>query len=698
MTTPLDASVYRDAERLLRHHWNELVKHATVRPQWTDGGARFRYAMDGRTYEVDPALGTREEVEPAAPEPREMLDVPSPDGKQAVFLRDHDLWVRTLADGTTRRLTTDGDGEHEYGASPDYFMRSTLLSKLGVPHLPPAVAWSPDGTRIVTHRTDLTGVRATHMVDAYPADGGAPRLLTRRNAYPGDEHMPRAELVVLDVATGEAVRADAEPLAMPLLSPVSLGWVWWGPDGAVWYLDQPRDLRTLRLHRLDPATGAVREILAESGETRVEPNQFVARPMVRTLDGGDVLWYSQRDGWGHLYRYSGTGELRNQVTSGDWAVQEILHVAGGVVYFVAGGLVAGDPYRRTVCRVGLDGTGFARVTADDLDHVAAVPPGGAYFLDRASTVDTPPVTVVRGWDGAVLVELETADITGLLATGWTPPERFRVKAADGVTDIYGLLYRPHGFDPDRSYPVLDNPYPGPMVFRAQPSFDPGWQYRDAHAMAALGFVVVAVDGRGTPGRDKAFHDASYGRLGDAGGMADHVAALRQLAADRPWMDLDRVGAYGWSGGAFATVRAMADFPDVYRVAVAWSGNHDNRYYHLGWAETYDGPVTDELYSGSRNVEVADRITGRLLLVHGGVDDNVSPDQTLRLVDRMIAADADVDLLMVPSAEHLYLGFEHHLNRRTWDYLVRHLMRREPPAGYRLPRVPLDGELFAELFS
>jgi dipeptidyl-peptidase-4 len=217
-------------------------------------------------------------------------------------------------------------------------------------------------------------------------------------------------------------------------------------------------------------------------------------------------------------------------------------------------------------------------------------------------------------------------------------------------------------------------------------------------MAALGFAVVALDGRGTPGRDKAFHDASYGRLGDAGGLADHVAALRQLAADRPWLDLDRVGVYGLSGGAFATVRAMADYPDVFKVGVAQSGNHDNRYYHLGWAETYDGPVTDELYAGSRNVEVADRIRGRLLLVHGGIDDNVDPVHTLRLVDRLVAADADVDLLIIPSAEHLYLGFEHYVNRRTWDYLVRHLMDREPPAGYRLRPVPLDAEVFGELFS
>src|SRR6185312_16518324 len=267
-------------------------------------------------------------------------------------------------------------------------------------------------------------------------------------------------------------------------------------------------------------------------------------PIVRVL-GDEVLWYSQRDGWGHLYRYDlRTGALLGQVTSGQWAVRQMLRVDGAarVVYFTASGLVEEDPYRRTVCRVGLDGSGFTKVTDDGLDHVVTMPDNQEYFIDSASTVDTPPVTTVRDWTGRVLVELEHADITKLTAVGWTPPERFRVKAADGETDIYGVLYRPRGFDPGQRYPVVDNMYPGPNVTRVSPGFDPGGMGIDAEPIAALGFVVVALDGRGTPGRDKAFHDASYGHLGDAGALADHVAALQQLARSRPWMDLDRIGA------------------------------------------------------------------------------------------------------------------------------------------------------------
>lgn len=574
---------YMAAEQLLRRpaRPGELVVGDRVRPQWIDGGTRFWYGVSngaGKRFElVDPAAGTREpafdharlaaalaaasgqEVDPQAlpftaivptgdaveffglgaywrcrlddyaceraefTPPGNPLDVTSPDGKHAVSQRGHDLWARSLSDGREWALTTDGAPDHAYGPGPAATGNATLLRKLGVPHLPPAVAWSPDSTKVLAHRTDERSVRETHLLEARPADGGPARLHTQRFAHPGDEHLPLAELVVLDVATGTVVRAQAEPLLMTHVSPVTARWAWWAPDGsAVYYLGRPRDLRTLALYRLDPATGEVTTVLSETGDTRVEPNQWMTEPPIVRVLADEVLWYSQRDGWGHLYRYDlNTGALLGQVTSGPWAVRQILHVDEGerVAYVTVSGLVDEDPYRRTVCRVGLDGSGFARVTDDALDHVLTLPEDPdthAYFVDSASTVDTPPVTTVRDWTGRVLVELERADIGGLTATGWTAPERFRVKAADGETDVHGVLYRPRGFDPDGCYPVVDNLYPGPQVNRVAPGFDPGGMGMDAEPLAALGFVVVALDGRGTPGRSKAFHDASYGRLADAG--------------------------------------------------------------------------------------------------------------------------------------------------------------------------------------
>ncbi|MFF3678649.1 DPP IV N-terminal domain-containing protein [Streptomyces sp. NPDC002120] len=753
---------YQAAEQLLRRpaRPGELVVGDKVRPQWIDGGARFWYAVshgDGKRFVLaDPAAGTREpafdharlaaalaaasgqQVDPEALpfmgieltgnavefhalgaywrcdldgyvcEPAEFtppgspLEVPSPDGKFAVSRRGHDLWARSLTDGREWALTTDGEADHQYGTGPDSTANATLLRKIGLPYLPPAVAWSPDSTKVLTHRTDERAVRRTHLVEARPADGGAPVVHTQRYAYAGDEHMPLAELVVLDVAAGTVVRAQAEPLLMPQLSPVTAKWAWWAPDGsAVYYLGRPRDLRTLTLYRLDPATGEVTTVLGESGDTRVEPNQWLFEPPIVRVLADEVLWYSQRDGWGHLYRYDlRTGALLGRVTSGPWAVRQILRVdeAARVVYFTASGLVEEDPYRRTVCRVALDGSGFAKVTDDGLDHVVTLPADGReYFIDSASTVDTPPVTSVRDWAGRVLVELERADITGLTATGWTAPERFRVKAADGVTDIYGVLYRPHGFDPYRQYPVVDNLYPGPQVNRVAPCFDPGGMGLDAEPLAALGFVVVALDGRGTPGRDKAFHDASHGRLADAGCLADHAAALRQLAGTRPWMDLGRVGVFGHSGGGFAAARAMLDFPEVYKAGVALSGSHDAPTFNLGFVETYDGADNPEAWARTSNVDLADRLAGKLLLVHGAMDDQVHPEQTLRFADRLIAADKDFELLIVPGAEHTLLDCLAYVRKRSWDFLVRELMGTQPPA-YRPAPIALGPELLGELFS
>ncbi|GHJ47716.1 putative dipeptidyl peptidase IV [Catellatospora sp. TT07R-123] len=751
---------YQAAELLLRRpvRPGELVVGEKVRPQWIDGGTRFWYTVsdgtDRRFVLVDPASGTREPAfdharlaaalagacgQPVDPQalpfpaivpagdavefaafgeywrchldtyvceraeftpPGDPLAVPSPDGKTAVSQRGHDLWARSSADGREWALTDDGAPDYQYGTSPQGVGNGTLLRKFGLPHLPPAVAWSPDSTKVLTHRTDERGVRQTHLLEARPADGGAPRLHTQLYPYAGDETMPRSELVVLDVTAATMVRAQAEPLLTPMLSPVMGRWAWWGPDGsAVYHLSQTRDRHTLALHRLDPATGEVTTVLSETGPTRVEPNQWNYDPPIVRVLAGEVLWYSQRDGWGHLYRYDlTTGELLGQVTAGQWAVRQILHVdeTERVVYFTASGLVGADPYRRTVCRVGLDGTGFAKVTDDDLDHVVTVPDSLGYFVDSASTVDTPPVTTVRDWSGQVLVELERADVTKLLATGWSAPERFCVKAADGVTDIYGVLYRPHGFDPSRRYPVVDHVYPGPQVNRVAPCFDPGGMGFDAEPLAALGFVVVAVDGRGTPGRSKDFHDASYGRLADAGGLADHVAALRQLAETRPWLDLDRVGVFGHSGGGFAAARAMLDFPEVYRVGVALAGSHDAPTFNLEFVEAYDGADNPEAWRRSSNVELADRLQGRLLLVHGELDDRVHPYHTLRLADRLIAADKDFELLIVPGAEHMFIDCLAYVRKQAWDFLVRELAGTRPPA-YRPAPIPLY-ELVGELFA
>ena len=747
---------YERAEKLLPFSRSKLVGGATVKPVWIGKGASFWYRKEGpgghSFFVVEPTTGSRkpafdhaklanalgtasgEEVDAAAlpfkaMEPAEdsvrfqafgahwhcdltsytcrrvagqsrpnPLEKGSPDGKWGVFRRGHDLWIRSLTAGEERALTSDGTPEHPYGSPPDCLSYGVLMRRRGSPHMPPLVSWSPDSRRVLTHRIDQRKLKLSHLIESSPADGGPPVLHSYRYAFPGDEAVPTAELIVFDAETGKGVTANTAPILTWLLSPIMSADAWWSPDGsAVYFIEQPRDLQTLWLKRLDPATGEVRTLIEERGEPYLAATQVLgARPIVRVFSGGEeALWYSQRDGWGHLYLYdTKSGTLRCQVTAGNWAVQEILHAdeKRRVVYFVASGLVKSDIYRRQVCRVGLDGKGFERLSGDDLDHVVTVSPDAAYYVDSASAIDTPPVSCVCDWSGKTVVELERSDISGLLATGWTLPERFCVKAADGVTNIYGVLYRPHALDPSRRYPVIDSPYPGPQHGRVLPSFGDRIEY-DAECLAALGFVVVAIEGRGTPGRSKAFLDQAHGHLDKAGFLEDHVAAIRQLAHSRPWMDVDRVGIFGLSGGGFATVRAMCTYPELYKVGVASCGNHDQRLYQAGWGETHIGSLRDneEEYLQASNVEIADRLQGKLLLIHGEMDDNVHPHLTMRLVDRLIAANKDFELLIVPGAEHFFVGYMGYVYRRRWDFFVRHLMGAEPPASYRIREPTADLE-------
>lgn len=745
--TRMPAQTYDRAERLRGQHRGELVLRSVVKPDWVGNTGRFSYRVitenGGEFFLVDPAAGSKvpafdqralaaalsaasgEQVEPfdlpftsieivddgvdveafgscwhyradtaecirTGPAPAgDPAEVASPDGRWVAFRREDDVWVREVASGNEFALTEDGTTDRSYARPAGSVGVRYRQRKLGV-NPKPALTWSPDSSRILTHRIDEREIGWAHLVEAAPDSGGRPELTSYRYAVPG-ERLPRAEWVVLGVEDRSVVRA-AEPFDLAYLSPLTTGRAWWAPDGsAVHVLDTSRDQHTLRLLRLDPVTGEQRTVLTETGETRVGPSQFGA-PMVKVLAGGaEALWYSQRDGWPHLYRYDlTTGRPVEQLTKGEFAVRQILHVdeKDRVAHLLVSGLVPEDPYRRSLVTVGLDGGALTRLTDDDLDHQVSCDPEGRWFVDSASTVSTPPVITLRDRTGAVVLDLERADITRLLAAGWTPPERVRAIAADGVTPVYGILYRPADLDPDRRYPVIDHTYPGPQVHRVQPSFDQGPYALQSEPMTALGFAVFALDGRGTPGRDKAFHDQSWRNMGGAGGLADHVAALRQLAVDRPWLDLNRVGIFGSSGGGFATARALLAHGDFYKVGVAEAGNHDNRVYVAGWAETYDGPYDPDAGVRLSNTELAANLTGRLLLVHGEMDDNVSPHQTLRLVDALITANKDFDLLIVPGTEHGFLGRRGYVTRRRWDYFVTHLLGRQPPAGYLLPEPPL----------
>lgn len=739
----LTASDYARAEQMLAPYRARRVPGSTLEPQWLPDGRRFWYQVGRRYVMVDPQTGTRRDAfdherlaaslsvvggravagddlpltaiefgddvtftaferrwrwsddsgrcEPVDDHvPLQAGEIASPDGNWVAFRRDGNIWVRSRDGQQEFALTDDAEPLFDYGGLPDATGARALMRVLGLPPLF-TVSWSPDSTRLLVQRIDQRGLPELVLVESAPADGGRPVEHRTRYPMPGEQAQATMSWTVLDVASRSVVRQQAEPTI--IMHPTALVYAWWtGKSGnAIHYLHASRDARTLELRRLDPATGETTTLISETGETRVDPTPQLGEPaMVRMLESGEVLWWSQRDGWGHLYLYSADGGTVTQVTSGPWLVRSVLWVDEDHrrVWFLAGGLVASDPYLRQLCRIDLDGSGFVRLTDDERDHDAVSPPDGGYVVDRASSPSQPPRSVVLDGDGQQLVELEAPDTAALEALGWSPPERFRAVAADGKTPIYGLLWRPHDFDPQRRYPIIEHTYPGPQIYRAGPSFDAP-HHGEPEAFAALGFAVVAVDGRGTAGRSKAFHDHSYGDLGNAGALDDHVAAIRELGHRHSWLDTSRVGITGQSAGAFAAARALLQYPDFYRVAVATSGNHDNGVNLAMWAEHYHGDVSDAGKRAISNATLAEHLRGKLLLIHGELDDNAHPYQTMRLVDALIKADKDFDLIVIPGAEHALVGRQHYFLRRTWDYFVRHLHGSEPPA-YRLAPLPLPG--------
>jgi dipeptidyl aminopeptidase/acylaminoacyl peptidase len=622
------------------------------------------------------------------------LETHSPDGRWSLFLQDDDLYVRERATDEVRRLTTDGTAGSSYGTLPD-FATAQLQQQLGIA-FPPLVTWSPDGTRFVVHKLDQRRVGLMHLVRSSPEAGGRPQPLSYHYSCVGDadEDLPTSEHFVVDVATGEVTPAQQPPQVVSFVPPAAYARVWWSKDGSTYFVIQvDRADRWARLDEIDAATGAVTVRVEETSETQVLLSPVYAEHNIRTLETGEVLWWAQRPEWGHLYLYGADGSA-TQLTSGDWAVRKVVFVdeeARRVVFTAAGRLPGSDPYLTELCSVSLQGGEVTTLTCDGLDHDASPALTGRFFVDNTSRYDVPNVAVLRDRTGEVVMELAKADPTRLYAAGFAAPERAVVKSADGVTDLYCSVYKPHDFDPAQKYAVLDEVYPGPQCSAAPLRFPLSGGILVATAewpvFGALGFVVVVVDGRGSALRTKSFQDAA--RL-EAGGLFvdDHAAAIQQLAADRPWMDLDRVGIMGHSAGGWASARAILQRPDAFRVAVSSCGNHDNRINHVGWAEKFYGVAEDFDYAGQSNASLADRLQGKLYLIHGEMDDNAVPHATMRLVDALITANKDFDLLIVPNAVHQGVLRSGYWVRKRWDYLVEHLMGETPPAGYRIADVPM----------
>lgn len=745
---------YARAEQLLSQNARRLVFNVDAQPNWIQGSDRFWYLREsrsGRTFLlVDPvrpapapafdhgrvatalsaALGRRVaanrlpfdtfefvqgeraiefDVDSAGwhcdlakyhcrrlPRSRE-TELRSPDGRWVAFVRDYNLFVRSTADGQERPLTTDGSDGHYYGvpASPSSGGATALLT--GRPR-PISAKWSPDSRRLLTFRLDERDVLEHVVVQSVRADGvSRPAPIRFRYTLPGDPNGPLAELLVIEIETGAITRLDNPPL-VTFGSPIAS--TWWSADSSrISFVEEPRAWTWARLKEADARTGAVRQILEERAKTFLRLSS-AGSPNVHVLQRtAEAIWFSERDGWAHLYLYDArTGAQKGQITRGEWVVRELLHVdeEGRWVYFAASGREAGrDPYYRHLYRARLDGSALELLTPEDAEHVVRASPSGRYFVDTYSRVDLPPVAVLRAVDGRVVHELERADIRLLLDTGWRFPERFSVKGRDGTTDIHGAVFRPTTFDPSRTYPIVDDIYPGPHNYHTPKSFMQALALH-ASSIADLGFVVVTVDGMGTCCRSKAFQDVSYRNLADAGGIEDHIIAIKWLASKYPYLDIDRVGIFGHSAGGYASAHAILRWPDFYKVCVSSAGNHDARSDKASWVERWMGLPVGDHYVRSANSTYAANLKGKLLLVHGELDDNVHPGSTLQLVDALIRANKDFDMLILPNRNHgqvidvsggtpRVVSPDAYFLRKRWDYFVRHLLGVEPPAGYEIGR-------------
>jgi dipeptidyl aminopeptidase/acylaminoacyl peptidase len=605
--------------------------------------------------------------------------VESPDGSRAVFIRDHNLWVLDRETGRESALTTDGVEDFGYGTNNAGWTKSDR----------PVVLWSPDSRKLATFQHDARGVGEMYLVSTAV---GHPELEAWKYPLPEDSVIFRIHRVVIDVDVPRVVRLAMPPdqhrstICDHIYCNGTFSDVEWSPDASqLAFVSSSRDHKEALLRVADAETGVVRDVFEERVETFFESGYDQVNWTVLE-DSDEVIWYSQRSDWGHLYRYDlSSGRPVGAITQGDWNVLQVRRVdeATRTLYFTGAGREPGDPYFQHFYRVSMDGGEVTLLTPDSANHSITLSPSGEYFVDTWSTPDTPPVTVVRDLDGGVVVELEEADISRLVASGWKPPAPFTVKARDGETDLHGLMYTPTHLDPTRKYPILNYVYPGPQTGSVgSRSFSPARS--DKQALAELGFVVVELDGMGTPMRSKSFHAAYYGNMGD-NTIPDQVAGIRQLAEQHSWMDVDRVGIWGHSGGGFASTAAILDFPDFYKVAVSQAGNHDNRNYEDDWGEKWQGlletyPDGTTNYDNQANQLKVGNLKGKLLLAHGTLDSNVPPFNTLVVVDALIEANKDFDLIMFPNRRHGF-GNEPYMMRRRWDYFVRHLLGAEPPAEF-----------------
>src|SRR6059058_364340 len=609
----------------------------------------------------------------------------SPNKEWVAYVKEHDLYLRYAATGEIVRLTRDGEESWDY-ATPIPSLRPMVAQGTQDVKQRPAVFWSPDSSKLVTYRMDTRSAGRFTNLQFVPSGQLRPKAFTVVYPLPG-EVLPKADPIIFDVQKGKAI--DVKTASLEIQFQGGPGFEWFPDSKAIYYEAEERGEKAIELRTVDSETGEQKVVVREKSDHYVDPGETFFRFLHVSEE---ILWSSERDGWNHLYLYDQkTGSLKNQVTHGPWVVRSIVAVdeKSRRVYFLANGREKGeDPYQTHLYSIGLDGNNVTALTPSNANHTVSLSPDHFCFVDNSSRPDLPGEVILRSVkDGSQIRVLEQTDASELLKENWKFPEAFQGKAKDGATDLYGLIWRPSNFDATKKYPIIEMVYTGPQAFFVPKTF--GAALRGLQSVAELGFIVVMVDGRGTTGRSRAFHEFSNRNLG--GAFEDHVAMIQQMAAQYPYMDATRVGIFGTSAGAYGAAHAMLVFPDFYKVGVAISGDHDARLDKAWWNELYQGFPVGPDYAEQSNVTMADRLQGHLLIEHGDIDDNVHVVETMRFADALMKANKDFDMLIVPNMYHGE-GGNLYLARRRWDYFVRYLLGVNPPSNFEIheDREPTPG--------
>ena len=705
--TPTKSSMsekdYKNASLHMGKHFLQYLNNILISQEWDDeeflhyklkkknGSESFTINLnslektiysDNKTFETKRSKFSK----------KNSYEILSPNRELAIYIDNFNLWVRNTKTDKRFQLTFDGFNNYGYATNNAGWKKSKS----------PVLKWSPDSKKIATFRQDARGVGEMYLTST---NVGHPKLEAWKYALPGDDKIFEIERLIIDVKSKKIIKfkMNNDFQRSTTTDHIAgrdgefLDTQWSDDSSKLAFISTSRDHKEAHLQIADSKTGDVFSLFKENVKTYYESGVRAQNWKV-LFDSNEFIWYSEKDNWGHLYLYDlSTKKLKNRITSGNWLVRKIMHIdyINREIIFTAGGREKGNPYHIYLYKINFDGNKLICLTPERGSHSISSSPNWNYFVTTYSTTNTSPISILKDRNGKNLLQLTSSNTDELIKNGWQEPLEFNVKARDDKTDLFGIMYLPSDYKKNKKYPILNYIYPGPQSGSVG-NYSFMVSRKDFQSLAELGFIVVSVDAMGTPGRSKSFHDAYYGNMGD-NGIPDNIYAIQQLANRYSFMDISKVGIWGHSGGGFASTAAILKYPDFYDVAVSTSGNHDNRNYIADWGEKWHGllkpldlnkkdgkldfDISKSNYDIQANQLLVNNLKGKLLLAHGLLDDNVPPSSTFLVVDALINANKDFDLILFPNKRHSYGNLNNYMMRRKWDYFVKHLKSINPPKNY-----------------